>query len=106
VAHLHDACPELLYAEGAGVLARDRDGALRTHWNLCGALVFPYAANGEIVDLRTRTFPGKGYRSLAGGYAERGATAMFGWDWLDGTDTVIITEGEFKALIALQAYHD
>ena len=35
-----------------------------------------------------------------------GAVSLFGWDWLDGADTVIITEGEFKALAALQAYHD
>ena len=106
-AHLRDVCPELLpYAEEAGVLVRDRDGVLRTHWNLCGCLVFPYSAEGEIVDLRTRTFPGKGYRSLTGGYTERGALRMFGWDWLDGIDTVIITEGEFKALAALQAYQN
>ena len=107
VAHLRDLCPALLpYAEEAGVLLCDRDGVLRAHWNLCGCLVFPYSAEGEIVDLRTRTYPGKGYRSLAGGYAERGALRMFGWDWLDGANTVIITEGEFKALVALQAYHD
>jgi hypothetical protein len=107
VNHLRDVCPEMLpYAEEAGVLTRDREGVLRTHWNLCGALVIPYAAKGEIVDLRTRTFPGKGYRSLAGGYVERGATSLFGWDDLAGADTVIISEGEFKALIALQAYHD
>ena len=96
---------ELLpYAEAAGVLFRDHDGTLVTHPNLCGCLVFPYLADGVVTDLRTRSFPGKGYRSLAGGYTERGATAPFGWDSLDGCDTVIITEGELKALATTQAY--
>lgn len=94
----------LPYAEAAGVLARGPDGELRAHPNLCGCLVFPYLAGGEVVDLRTRSFPGKGYRSLAGGYAARGATSPFGWDSLDGADTVLLTEGEIKALIATQAH--
>jgi len=99
--------PELLpYAEAAGVLTRDHAGALRAHANLCGCLVFPYIAGGEIVDLRTRTYPGKGYRSLAGGYSERGATSPFGWDELGDTETVLITEGEIKALMTTQAYQD
>ncbi|NNJ12375.1 hypothetical protein EKD04_018775 [Chloroflexales bacterium ZM16-3] len=98
--------PELLtYAEEAGVLVRDGD-QLRAHPNLCGALLFPYLADGEVVDLRARSFPGKGYRSLPGGYAERGAIFPFGWDSLDGEDTVILTEGEFKALAVTQAYRD
>ena len=74
--YLRHAYPALLpYREAAGVLTRDFGGELRAHPNLCGCLVFPYLADGEIVDLRTRTYPGKGYRSLAGGYAERGATS-------------------------------
>lgn len=96
---------ELLpYAEEAGVLTRDPAGQLRAHANLCGCLVFPYIAGGEIVDLRTRTYPGKGYKSLPGGYTERGAVFPFGWDTLDGADTVILTEGEFKALAVTQGY--
>ncbi|NNJ12754.1 hypothetical protein EKD04_020725 [Chloroflexales bacterium ZM16-3] len=102
---LRRECPDLLpYAEAAGVLIRDASGDLRAHPNLCGALLFPYLADGEVVDLRARSFPGKGYRSLPGGYSERGATAPFGWDSLDGGDTIILTEGEFKALAVTQAY--
>ena len=93
----------LPYAEAAGVLVREGE-SWRTHPNLCGCLVFPYLADGEVVDLRTRTYPGKGYRSLAGGYTERGATRLFGWDDLGNADTLLITEGEIKALIAFQAY--
>jgi hypothetical protein len=104
--YLRQTCPALLpYAEAAGVLVR-RDSTLRTHPNLCGRIVLPYVAHGEVTDLRTRAFPGKGYTSLAGGYSERGATALFGWDALDGATSVLITEGEFKALAVTAAYAD
>ena len=103
-ATLGEAHPELIpYAEAAGVLIRD-GGELRAHPNLCGCLLVPYMANGEIVDLRTRTYPGKGYRSLAGGYESRGAVHPFGWDDLGDSDTVLLTEGEIKAMLATQAY--
>jgi DNA primase (bacterial type) len=107
VEHLRRECPEVFpYAEEAGLVITDDDGRQRTHWNLRGRLLFPYIANGEVVDLRSRTYDsGKGYRSL-GPYVERGATFPFGWDNLaPGTRSVIITEAEFKALAALQAFH-
>ncbi|NJO83628.1 MAG: hypothetical protein HC828_13035 [Blastochloris sp.] len=106
VAYLRTTCPDAFpYAEEAGLVITTADGRQVTHWHLRGRLVFPYIIDGQVVDLRTRTYHGgKGYRSL-GPYAERGATAPFGWDWLaPGTRTVIITEAEFKALAALQAY--
>ena len=108
VAHLRSACPEAFpYAEEAGLMITDDDGRQLTHWNLRGRLVFPYIAEGQVVDLRTRTYDGqKGYRSL-GPYAERGADFPFGWDDIGpGTHTVIVAEAEFKALAALQAFHD
>jgi hypothetical protein len=108
VAYLRSTCPASFpYAEEAGLLVKDDQGQLRTHWNLRGRIVFPYIADGQVVDLRTRTYDGqKGYRSL-GPYVERGATFPFAWDSVPaGTRTVIIAEAEFKALAALQAYHD
>jgi hypothetical protein len=106
VEHLRRDHPALLpYAEAAGVLITSPQGELQTHPNLCGCLVFPYLANSEVTDLRTRSFPGKGYRSLAGGYESRGAIFPFGWDMLDSTtDTILLTEGEIKALAVNQAY--
>ena len=105
VEHLRRDYPELLsIAEAAGVLTTGPDGVLCAHPNLCGCLVFPYIAEGQIVDLRTRSFPGKSYRSLAGGYESRGAVFPFGWDSLDNADTVLLTEGEIKALSVTQAY--
>lgn len=107
VTSLREACPAAFpYAEEAGLVITDADGRQHTHWNLRGRIVFPYIADGQVVDLRTRTYQGqKGYRSL-GPYEPRGAVAPFGWDSIaPGTKTVIITEAEFKALAALQAYH-
>src|SRR5262249_13017339 len=90
----------------AGLLVIDRLGILRTHWNLCGALIFPTIAEGSITDLRARK-PGAGAkaRSLIGSPCDRGATYPFGWDEIAGADTVMLTEsGEFKTLIPLAAY--
>lgn len=99
--------PTLLpYAEEAGLLLRDDAGALRTHWNLCGRIVIPYLSAGEVYDLRTRRFPGKGYTSLPGSYAWRGATVPLCWDATIASEVVIITEGEFKALAVTAAYRD
>jgi hypothetical protein len=99
--------PDLLpYAEEAGVLVHNQTNTMRTHWNLCGCLVFPYRAQGAIVDLRTRTFPGKGYKSLPGSYTLRGASYPYGWDDIGTTDTVLITEGELKQLAVQQAYQE
>jgi hypothetical protein len=99
--------PTLLpYAEEAGLLLRDDTGALRTHWNLCGRIVIPYLSAGEVYDLRTRRFPGKGYTSLPGSYAWRGATVPLCWDATIASEVVLITEGEFKALAVTAAYRD
>jgi len=108
VTYLRAEAPELLpYAEESGVLVRDNSGTLRTHWNLCGALVFPYIADGAVVDLRMRR-PDSGHKtkSLPGSPEARGANFPMGWDTLDGTETVLLTEsGEFKALIPQAAFH-
>ncbi|MEI8305580.1 MAG: hypothetical protein WCF99_00815 [Chloroflexales bacterium] len=97
--------PKLLpFAEEAGVLARDDNGAQRAHWNLCGRIVIPYLSQGQVCDLRTRRFPGTGYTSLPGSYAWRGATVPICWDTTAASDIVLITEGEFKALAATAAY--
>src|SRR6185503_18619257 len=74
---------------------------------LCGALIFPTIAEGQITDLRARKLRmGAKACSLAGSPRDRGALYPFGWDQIDGTDTVIVTEsGEFKTLIPLAAYH-
>ena len=108
VRYLTEHAPDLMpYAQEAGLLVVDRQGMLRTHWNLCGALIFPTIAEGEITDLRARKLDvGAKARSLAGSPRERGAIYPFGWDDIAGADTVMLTEsGEFKTLVPLAAYH-
>ena len=107
VQFVQEHAPELLpFAQEAGILTLDRSGLLRTHWNLCGALIFPTIAHGEIVDLRMRRIgAGQRGRSLAGSPIERGAIFPVGWDAIGNADTVILTEsGEFKTLVPLTAY--
>lgn len=104
--HLGRYAASLLpYVEEAGVLTRDDQGALRTHPNLCGRIVIPYRSQGEVLDLRTRRFPSKGYTSLPGGYTQRGATLPLNWDATALNEVIIVTEGEFKALAVTAAYN-
>jgi hypothetical protein len=108
VSYLTEYAPDLMpYAQEAGLLVLDRQGMLRTHWNLCGALLFPTIAEGEITDLRARKLDACAKaRSLAGSPRDRGAIYPFGWDDIAGADTVMLTEsGEFKTLVPLAAYH-
>ena len=107
VRYLTEHAPDLMpYAQEAGLLVVDRQGMLRTHWNLCGALIFPTIAEGEITDLRARKLDaGAKARSLAGSPRDRGAIYPFGWDDIGDADTVMLTEsGEFKTLVPLAAY--
>lgn len=97
--------PALLpYAEEAGLLVRRPDGGLEAHRNLRGRIVIPYQSRGAVIDLRTRRFPGHGYTSLAGSYTWRGAVAPLCWDEARGSEIVIITEGELKALAVTAAF--
>ncbi len=109
VAFLTEHAPELMpYAEEAGLLVTNRQGVLRTHWNLCGALIFPTMAEGAVTDLRARSLrAGAKTKSLAGSPCDRGAIYPFGCDELGGAESVILTESaEFKTLVPLAAYHD
>jgi hypothetical protein len=92
VAFLTEHVPDLMpYAQEAGLMVVDHQGILRTHWNLCGALLFPTMAEGEIIDLRARKLGvGAKARSLAGSPRERGAIYPFGWDDIGDTDTVLL----------------
>src|SRR5215212_1438554 len=108
VRYLTEHAADLLpYAQEAGLLVADRQGILRTHWNLRGALIFPTIAEGEITDLRARKLDtGAKARSLTGSPRDRGAIYPFGWDDIGDATTVMLTEsGEFKTLVPLAAYH-
>lgn len=87
-------------------------GVLRDDYPvLTNRLVIPYIFNNEVVDLRGRVlntiFSYKEgvptYLSLDGGYISRGAVYFFNHDIIMQSDTLILTEGEFKALIGIQS---
>ena len=91
------------YAQEAGLLVIDHQGVLRTHWNLCGALIFPTIAEGEITDLRARKLDaGAKARSLAGSPHDRGAMYPFGWDDIGAADTVMLTENQQPSLLRIR----
>ncbi|NCC32027.1 MAG: hypothetical protein EOM24_08385, partial [Chloroflexia bacterium] len=103
--YLAQQAPALLpYVEEAGLAVRDRQGTLRTHWNLCGALIFPTLVAGAVVDLRVRR-AGQKAKALAGSMEARGAVLPVGWDHTATATTVVLTEsGEFKTLVPQAAY--
>jgi hypothetical protein len=107
--HIRETAPDLFpYGEAAGIFVTDDYGVLRTHWNLCGALVFPYIAGGEVTDIRLRKLgEGQKTKSLPSSPTERGAVFPMGWDLLDGeSDAILLTEsGEYKTIIPNQEYH-
>jgi len=91
-------------AKDAGIIREDRP-------TLADRLVIPYLFNNEVTDLRGRIIETIGikykentpkYISLEGSYNLRGANYFFNHDIINESDTVIITEGEFKAIVAYQ----
>ena len=77
---------------------------------LTNRITIPYVANGEVTDLRGRTlntvFTYKNntptYSSLSGSHKSRGATFLFNHDIIATNNTIILTEGEFKAVVGYQ----
>jgi hypothetical protein len=75
---------------------------------LADRIVFPYIADGEITDLRGRTTTNEDpkYKSLYHKSAQRGALYPFNYDAAlkkaQNSKTIIITEGEIKAVVADQ----
>jgi hypothetical protein len=110
VAHIRETALNLFpYGEAAGIFVTDDYGVLRTHWNLCGALVFPYIADGEVTDIRLRKLgEDQKTKSLPGSPTDRGAIFPMSWDLLNGeSDAVILTEsGEYKTLIPNQEHRN
>ena len=91
-------------AKDAGIIRDD-------HVILSDRLVIPYLFNNEVTDLRGRIVETIGikykenapkYISLEGSYSALGANYFFNHDVISESDTIIITEGEFKAIVAAQ----
>ena len=103
-------CSTEFYDEYSNRIAEEAGIIYQNYPVLTNRLTIPYIADGEVTDLRGRTlntiFTYKDktptYMSLAGSHASRGATFLFNHDVIDKNDTIILTEGEFKAIVAHQ----
>lgn len=90
-------------AEVSGILYRN-------YPVLTNRITIPYVANGEVTDLRGRilntVFAYKDniptYSSLSGSHKSRGATFLFNHDIIATNSSIILTEGEFKAVVGYQ----
>lgn len=103
-------CSTEFHDEYSNAIAEDAGVVYQNYPILTNRITIPYLAGGEVTDLRGRTldtaFTYKDktptYSSLAGNHAARGATFLFNHDVIDRNDTIILTEGEFKAIVGHQ----
>ena len=103
-------CSTDFYDDYSNKLAEEA-GVLNNNYPLLtNRITIPYLANGEVTDIRGRivsnVFTYKDntptYSSLSGNHEVRGATLPFNYDIISKSDRVILTEGEFKAIVASQ----
>lgn len=102
-------CSTDFYDEYDNPLAEEAGIVHRNYPALTNRITIPYLVGGEVTDLRGRilnTYKYKDktptYTSLSGNHKSRGATFLFNHDIINSSDRVIITEGEFKAIVAHQ----
>gem|GEM_PF-3156013 len=103
-------CSTDFYDEYSDKSAEDSGVIYNNYPILSNRLVIPYLYLDDVVNLRGRTlekmFQYKKntptYVSLSGSREARGANFLFNHEIIDKESTVIITEGEFKALVAIQ----
>jgi len=102
-------CSTDFYDEYSNPLAEDAGLVYNNYPALTNRITIPYLVCGEVTDLRGRildTYKYKErtptYTSLSGSHVVRGATFLFNHDIIDTSNRIIITEGEFKAIVAHQ----
>ena len=103
-------CGTDFYEEYASKVAEDSGVIYQSYPILSNRTVIPYTYKDEVVDLRGRILDSifsykehtPTYLSLSGSHEARGASFLFNHDIIDKENTVIITEGEFKAIVAVQ----
>lgn len=94
-----DEYSEVDLAEMAGVLSGNTP-------SLLNRIVIPYMVGDEVVDLRGRYIDGTyqppntpKYKSLFGSRSSRGASYLYNYNVIDDNQEIVITEGEFKAIV-------
>lgn len=95
-------CTNEVLAPYNQAIAYDAGVVVRGVPTLAERITIPYIAEGTIVDIRGRGDDKVRYKSLAGSYKGRGATCFFNHDIIQTENTLFITEGEFKAMVAIQ----
>ena len=102
-------CSTRFYSEYDTDISEDSGIVYNNHPALTNRITIPYIVNGETTDIRGRTLSTLTYKpntptylSLSGNHKMRGATYLFNHDVIDHYDRVIITEGEFKAIVGYQ----
>lgn len=103
-------CSTDFYDEYTNDVAEDSGIVYKSYPVLSNRVVIPYIVGDEVTDLRGRVLDSvfkykdgtPTYISLVGNHVSRGATYLFNHDIIEKEDTIIITEGEFKALLAIQ----
>lgn len=107
-------CPTDFYDEYSDKLAESAGILYQNYPVLTNRVTIPYIANGKVTDLRGRILDTifqyrentPTYTSLGGNHTSRGATFLFNHDVIEKSDRIIITEGEFKAIVAQQSGFD
>jgi len=103
-------CSDDFYDEYSNSLAEDAGLVYQGYPILSNRAIIPYLVSGEVTDIRGRIldscFTYKSntptYVGLSGSHSSRGATFLFNHDIISKSDRVILTEGEFKAIVANQ----
>ena len=103
-------CPTDFFDDYSNRLAEDSGILYQNYPVLTNRVTIPYVANGEVTDLRGRIVNSvytykdgtPTYSSLSGNHRTRGATFLFNYDVIGKSNRVILTEGEFKAIVGYQ----
>ena len=87
---------------GAGLITdRGRPAAVLRDTHL-----IPWFHCGQVINQRGRRPGHGGYLELRGSRRQRGGYGLYLADCLDHTDSVMLTEGEIKAMVAWQAWRE
>lgn len=103
-------CGTDFYDEYSSNLAEDSGVIYNNYPILSNRVVIPYLYQDEVVNLRGRVLDSvfsykkntPTYLSLSGSQEARGANFLFNHSIINKENTIIVTEGEFKALLAIQ----
>jgi len=103
-------CSTEFYDEYTDKLAEDAGVLYQNYPVLSNRITIPYLVDGKTTDLRGRILDSvfsykentPTYTSLVGNHSVRGATFLFNHDIIDKNDKLILTEGEFKAIVGDQ----